>query len=196
MTKYRKKPVVIDAFKWTGGHDQVEDPEWIVEAIDEGVAEIKRLYNTSLGEITEECTLDTVSSSIVLQIKTLEGLMAAQPGDYIIRGVVGEIYPCKPDIFEATYEMVADIKDLPEIEIKDMLLTMDGLQAHADYCLKNNLSLSLLIDMPGFDAPELITNPPENIVKKMAYYRAIYDENCNHKHAEGIRIIACSLTNG
>jgi hypothetical protein len=39
-----------------------------------------------------------------IAIQTLEGEMAAQPGDYIIKGVQGEFYPCKPDIFEATYE--------------------------------------------------------------------------------------------
>lgn len=43
-------------------------------------------------------------ANVVLNIRTLEGIMTAQPGDYIIRGVKGEIYPCKPDIFEATYE--------------------------------------------------------------------------------------------
>lgn len=91
MAKYRKKPVVIDAFKWTGGRDQVEDPTWIVEALEKGDATI--VSSNDLGES-------------VMQIKTLEGTMIAQQGDYIIRGVQGEIYPCKPDIFEATYEKV------------------------------------------------------------------------------------------
>ena len=43
-----------------------------------------------------------------LKIQTLEGVMTAQQGDYIIRGVQGEFYPCKPDIFEQTYELAAD----------------------------------------------------------------------------------------
>lgn len=86
--KYRKKPVVIDAFRWTADRDQTEDPEWIVEALRNGDA----FFETPVGE------------SVVLKIRTLEGIMTAQPGDYIIRGVKGEIYPCKPDIFEATYE--------------------------------------------------------------------------------------------
>lgn len=90
MTKYRKKPVVIDAFKWTGGHDQTEDPEWIVEAIKKGEVWF-------IGNGTER---------VALQIDTLEGVMTANRGDYIIRGIQGEIYPCKPDIFEATYEVV------------------------------------------------------------------------------------------
>lgn len=91
MSKYRKKPVVIEAFKWTGGPDQTEDPEWIVEAIQ-----------------NETVWFDDVGTPVVLVIETLEGRMFARPGEWIIRGVKGEIYPCKPDIFEATYEAVED----------------------------------------------------------------------------------------
>lgn len=87
--KYRKKPIVIDAFKWTGGYDQPEDPIWIVEAIKEGTVKV---INYPDGK--------------VMEIHTLEGVMRTEPGDYVIRGVKGEIYPCKPDIFEETYEMV------------------------------------------------------------------------------------------
>ncbi len=87
--KYRKKPVVIEAFRWTGGVDQTEDPEWIVEAIKDGrVAIISDSYNTPY-----------------MVIQTLEGRHIAQPGDYIIKGVAGELYPRKPDIFERTYEV-------------------------------------------------------------------------------------------
>ena len=88
MGYYRKKPVVIDAFKWTGGPDQTEDPIWIVEGIKDGSVFIEG------------------SPTPLLFIKTLEGVMSAQPGDWIIKGVKGEIYPCKPDIFNATYEPV------------------------------------------------------------------------------------------
>lgn len=91
--KYRKKPVVIEAFEWTGGHDQTEDPVWIVKAMKSGdvtVGEVPGIYGK------------------VLRIKTLEGTMEAMPGDYIIQGIQGEIYPCKPDIFEATYERVEE----------------------------------------------------------------------------------------
>jgi hypothetical protein len=85
MAKFRKKPVVIDAFKWTGGPDQTEDPEWIFEAIKAGSVRFN-----PLGEFIE--------------IDTLEGTHRASMGDFIIRGVKGEIYPCKPDIFAMTYE--------------------------------------------------------------------------------------------
>lgn len=87
--KYRKKPVVIEAFKWTGDIIQKEDPEWIVEAIKDGIV----WFNNS-G--TELCNME---------IKTLEGNHITSRGDYIIKGIKNELYPCKPDIFEATYEI-------------------------------------------------------------------------------------------
>jgi len=93
VAKYRKKPVVIDAFKWTADNDQSEDPEWIVEAIKSGDVEILGITGTNV---------------VFMLIKTLEGKMRAERGDYIIRGIKGEIYPCKPDIFEATYERVEE----------------------------------------------------------------------------------------
>lgn len=87
--KYRKKPVVIEAFKWTGDMNQVEDPEWIIEAIKKGTIWFVNY------EANKTCEMI---------IKTLEGSMKANQGDYIIKGINGEIYPCKPDIFEKTYE--------------------------------------------------------------------------------------------
>ena len=86
--KYRKKPIVIEAFKWTGGEDQAEDPEWVVEKIKDGT-----VYFSSMD-----------GYACVLCIKTLEGTMTAIPGDYIIKGLRGELYPCKPYIFDASYE--------------------------------------------------------------------------------------------
>jgi len=88
MAKYCKKPIEIEAFQWTGGHDQVEDPQWIINAIEK-------------GEVWFIGSNDTVR---YMQIDTLEGVMTASKGDYIIKGVQDEIYPCKPDIFEMTYE--------------------------------------------------------------------------------------------
>lgn len=83
MGLYRKKPVVVEAVRWTGGPDQTEDPEWLVEAIEAG--------NVWFGV---DCML----------VWTLDGVRKARVGDYIIRGVAGELYPCKPNIFEQTYE--------------------------------------------------------------------------------------------
>ena len=84
---YRKKPVVIEAFKWTGDENQTEDPEWIINAI--RASKVRIDYNP-----------------LSMKIVTLEGIMTATPGDFIIKGVQGEFYPCKPDIFEKTYELV------------------------------------------------------------------------------------------
>jgi hypothetical protein len=80
MPKFRKKPVVIEALRFGGNFDEIE-------AFVGGDAEFRD------GE---------------LLVATLEGPLRAAPGDWIIKGVKGEFYPCKPDIFEATYEPVED----------------------------------------------------------------------------------------
>lgn len=92
--KYKKKPVVIEAFKWTGDQNQTEDPLWIIDAIKEGTVVIPSL----------EWAIEK-HGRLVMEINTLEGVMIANQGDYIIQGIQGEIYPCKPDIFELTYEI-------------------------------------------------------------------------------------------
>lgn len=79
--KYRKKPVVIEAVQWTGKN---------FDRLTLFCNKIKSAYIPT-GELT---------------IETLEGNMTASIGDYIIKGVKGEFYPCKPDVFEATYEEV------------------------------------------------------------------------------------------
>ena len=86
--RFRKKPVVIEAFRWAADRDQDEDPEWIVSAIHAGIVFFR----------------DVGTEHVKLVIATLEGHMVADRGDWIIRGVQGELYPCKPDIFAETYE--------------------------------------------------------------------------------------------
>lgn len=68
-------------------------------------------------------------------------------------------------------------------------MNMQRLEHCAQICLDANQPIKVLIEMPGFDKPELIINPPENIKKKMEYYKATYDENCEHKHTKGIRLV-------
>lgn len=92
MAKYRKKPVVIDAWKFNTLPDYID----IVEE-----------YNKAPSSTLSAEELFSYKTPIML-IHTLEGTMAANPGDYIIRGVKGEYYFCKPDIFEATYESVLE----------------------------------------------------------------------------------------
>ena len=84
--KYRKKPVVVEAFRL--GNDPI--PKWFTEP--------NRFSSVLLSYISTD--------EIKAEIVTPEGAMEANSGDYIIRGVKGEIYPCKPDIFEKTYEKV------------------------------------------------------------------------------------------
>lgn len=79
--KYRKKPVVIEAIQWTGNNRQ-----------------------DVIGFIPDEHILSPIQTQCEFMVGTLEGQHIASVGDYIIRGVKGEYYPCKPDIFEMTYE--------------------------------------------------------------------------------------------
>lgn len=91
--RYRKKPVVIDAVKWDGTEECMKV---ILQLVDFDALPSDGMHvNNGLGYVPTTGTLD---------IPTLEGVMTASPGDWVIRGVKGEIYPCKPDIFEATYE--------------------------------------------------------------------------------------------
>ncbi|MGE0278123.1 MAG: hypothetical protein AB7R40_22235 [Nitrospiraceae bacterium] len=90
MAKYRKKPVVVEAFLWTGAAHAGEYPQWAWSALKKGT-----MYYQG-------------GDSPHLTIETLEGKMRAERGDYIIRGIKGEIYPCKADIFTATYELVEE----------------------------------------------------------------------------------------
>lgn len=85
MAKFRKKPVVIEAWQFESERFMAQ-PLWLHNAIKSGFI----FYQ---GGAHPRYT-----------IETLEGQMTASPGDWIIRGVKGEIYPCKPDIFAATYE--------------------------------------------------------------------------------------------
>lgn len=94
MSKYRKKPVVIEAFKM--GIDP--RPDWFQDEVTKG--SIITYYITDPPNNPFEFT------KTYCKIKTLEGDMIGDYGDYIIQGVNGEIYPCKSDIFEKTYEPV------------------------------------------------------------------------------------------
>lgn len=82
--KFRKKPVVIDAIQWTGEND-LEVQELLRQGPYTFAGYVKGRY---------------------VDIGTLEGLMVASPGDWIIKGVKGEFYPCKPDIFAELYDAV------------------------------------------------------------------------------------------
>lgn len=92
MGHYRKKPVVIEAVQVVSKENRykpdVERTSWLASAINSG----------------DVCWNDHGTPGYF--ITTLEGVMLAEVGDWIIRGVKGELYPCKPDIFAATYDPV------------------------------------------------------------------------------------------
>lgn len=90
--KYRKKPVVIEAEQFTSNNEV-------------GSPTMDRIVNW-INQGRDECGAWHNGTDIF--IRTLEGEMRATVGDWIIRGVKGEFYPCKPDIFAATYEPVPD----------------------------------------------------------------------------------------
>lgn len=97
--KFRKKPVVIEAYRTSdliksAREDWESLPQCIVEAYEKG---------------------EVVFGDSIINICTLEGVMTADAADWVIRGVKGELYPCKPDIFDATYENA----DAPALDFKD-----------------------------------------------------------------------------
>ena len=87
--KYRKKPVVIDAILWSGENEKE-------------VMDFMKWRNASYDKKNG------------LRIYTLEGTLYASVGDYIIKGVKGEFYACKPDIFAATYEIAGELSEASE----------------------------------------------------------------------------------
>ena len=101
MAKFRKRPVVIEAvqLRWDNWNEMCEHA---------GVGNLSdgRPEGTTTG--SNGVPFHVNANGPGLAIPTLEGLMIANPMDWIIRGVEGEIYPCKPDIFEKTYESVDD----------------------------------------------------------------------------------------
>ncbi len=85
MERYRKRPLVIEAVQFTG---DVGTPEIVALGLDSGQ--------------------DAVTGRDYLIVPTLEGPLRASPGDWIIRGLRGELYPIKPDLFERTYDKVGE----------------------------------------------------------------------------------------
>jgi len=96
MPKYRKKPVIIEAVKWTGGNHRE-----MFDFLTDG--KYKDDFMCASGQ---HFYIDHHKVRGGLVIKTLEGELVANIGDYIIKGIKGEYYPCKPDVFEQTYEKV------------------------------------------------------------------------------------------
>lgn len=89
--KARKRPVVVEVWLFSSSptmSDMQSAPQWVKNAV--------YIIEKQSGGVSH------------LSVRTLEGYMTASPGDWLIHGVNGEVYPCKPDIFEKTYELVND----------------------------------------------------------------------------------------
>lgn len=117
-TQYRKRPVVIEAMRFVWSPANVHAlTSWMDANLYVGLIgnatdpESLRYPDQAEGDDsrpTRGWYIDPATGE--LMIRTLEGDMRAAVGDYVIRGVQGEFYPCKPDIFEATYEAVTDVE--------------------------------------------------------------------------------------
>jgi hypothetical protein len=119
MPKFRKKPVEIEAVRWRGYSSNLgvtsEAPDQPVEITADNMHGIawetvpdwmpKPLLTIEEAGVGAATPGSITRDGECLVIATLEGMMRAQPGDWIIRGIKGELYPCKPDIFAATYEV-------------------------------------------------------------------------------------------
>lgn len=136
MKQYKKKPVVIEAIQF------VDDAERILE--------IQEFMGGGLLRVNYEDP-----ENPFIRIETLEGEMKAMVGDYIIKGVNGEFYPCKPDIFEKTYdeEKETTFLDRLHIELKDLYSKMD--------------KLSPFIESGKID--EVITDPYQNNLLRLQH---------------------------
>ncbi|GAB7024740.1 hypothetical protein [Salidesulfovibrio brasiliensis] len=104
MNQYRKKPIIVEAFQMTKErrHDNSEWPEWLHKAW------VSKPHET--GSVWPE-DFPHSSGTDRLMIGTLEGSHRVDWDDYIIQGVKGELYPCKPDVFDVTYEAVIHRSD-------------------------------------------------------------------------------------
>lgn len=89
MPFYRKKPLVIEAVQWQPEIKPIDVPDWLMQEI----SKRPHLFDMETG---------------ILTLRTREGDMQCLPGDWVIKGVKSELYPCKNEIFEMTYELVVE----------------------------------------------------------------------------------------
>jgi hypothetical protein len=125
MARYRKKPVVVDAWQFDGSLASAEE----LSSLD---------YNVTFLRGNSDDDLRVL-------VFTPEGLMTVSQGDWVIKGVKGEFYPCKPDIFEATYERVPEVVIALDYVKQDPAIPEDG----PDVCPKCSGRLKVGYGMAG-----------------------------------------------
>lgn len=149
--KYRKKPVEVEAFKF--GVEEM--PNWFITKINNGEVVIFNRDN----ELTD---------FQFCEIYTLEGVMVANKGDYIIRGVKGEIYPCKPDIFQQTYEPFNDSTQSDEKLIQQVIKDREEYDdmVFREFRNANQIKISDDNECEHLDLSELTTQDIEKTYKE------------------------------
>ena len=140
MQRFRKKPVVVEAEQWLGTVEQKE-----------------RL-------LAEGVIMDIPSLDGSCLVPTLEGNMTCQLNDYIIKGIKGEYYPCKPDIFELTYDM--DEKETLEIEVNAETLGLNPEFVEAGIEVGYTIKVDAAEDNIQEDNIEKVVVPVEAVKKK------------------------------
>lgn len=139
MPKFRKKPIVIEARRFRTDAEASELAQWCG------------------GQLHLTSTL--IDIHLVINIPTLEGTMRAEPGDWIVRGVAGEFYPCRDDIFTATYEPVEDSAELTDLGFPtDEAIELRGeeLAAALDVCLTREQAEAKLAEWPTKERQRII----------------------------------------
>ena len=122
MPKFRKKPVVIEAFLLKEPRIPHEIAVWCNGRV---------------------CGVGDVGAKVWIEIDTLEGTMRADYGDFIIKGVKGEFYPCKPDIFDATYELVEETQAAATSALPEMLPVQSSNIREVGYAPRPDRSVGL-----------------------------------------------------
>lgn len=156
--KYRKKPVVVEAMQWTGLNlEEVKD--FVGEALTYDI--LDTAWKVGKGR-----------PHVFMKIKTLEGDMEVSEKDFIIKGVNGEFYPCKPDIFQKTYTEIAEDKPIGRLIDADILIE----EMEKWYTSENDISPMDLFTNLAIETVETQTTVYDidqvvNQMKNMSYER-------------------------
>lgn len=165
MGRYRKRPVVVDAMQWTGLNLE-EVKEFVGEALTYDI--LDTAWEVGKGR-----------PHVFMKIKTLEGDMEVSEKDFIIKGVNGEFYPCKPDIFQKTY-MPESTEDKPIGRLIDADKYKHGLECAVTCTLHDERSQEILKEMLMVLDMQPTAYDPDKVVKQLEKeFKKYYGENYN-----------------
>jgi hypothetical protein len=190
MSQFRKKPVVIEAMQWMG-----DNLSAIIEFTDGYKPTVDSVH---VGRKWED--YEGLVRMQGLKIKTLEGWLNASIGDWIIRGVKGELYPCKPDIFEATYEpassrpaAVSPKDEKREAYLKRLEESTEDLVQRIKQAEHKGVAVSPK-EVGGYTQCDYVVASPEyNIADDPAYWiKALQEANCEIERLKAALALAVS----